>query len=124
MGIRKIEAVIEEARKLRNLGDISRAVVVVSGLVNEFPTDPRPLAFRAHLRIRSGDYEEAIRDLSKGIEIDDKDPGLYLSRGDCLMRGGKVEMAVPDFTRGSNCPTNYGTIGTQRLSYSSGRKRT
>jgi tetratricopeptide (TPR) repeat protein len=100
MKSRYVEEVIEKARRLLAQGADLEAMVLVSGLVDKFPMDHRPLAFRAHVHRVCGEYDNSIQDLDKAISINATDPYLFHFRGQCLMRTGNLQMAIADFTRG------------------------
>lgn len=50
-------------------------------------------------RVKQGEYEAAIADFSKAIELDPKNPLAFAARGNARVNTGAVDEAIADFTQ-------------------------
>lgn len=95
-----IETVVNKARVLTRSGDDAGAMRLVCELLDKFPEEKSPLAFRAHLHSMNGAYQQSWLDLSRAMLVDPLDPCLFYLRGDCSLQLGQAEAALADFDDG------------------------
>ena len=76
-------------------------MVVVAGVLGcSLPDDPKSLAIvKCRELILNKDYDTAIEQLNKVIEMDDKSVEAYNLRGSCYSALKKNEEAVKDFSK-------------------------
>lgn len=101
--------------------DIARADSETA--VSEQPTSPDALHCRGTVRFISGDFEGAIRDLTRSLALGEREPDLYFHRGLARYFAGQWIPSVEDFAaygantsdeRGKARAVIWGALATQR----------
>jgi Flp pilus assembly protein TadD len=64
----------------------------------EEPTTAKDYSNRGVAAYERGDYDAAIEDLTKAIELDGEDPDNYVNRGTAYARTGELDQALADYT--------------------------
>jgi tetratricopeptide (TPR) repeat protein len=62
----------------------------------------------------SGDYEQAIADYSKAIELDPDDATAYSNRGSAYKESGDLEQAIADYNKAIELDPDDGTVYNNR----------
>ena len=63
------------------------------------PEDSLPYALRGELYVEQGDYDLAIADFNKAIELDPESYLPYSLRGDLYVEQGVYDLAIADFNK-------------------------
>lgn len=89
---------IESVDRLAKAGRLQESLELLDSFIRDSPEDPEPWAFRGHLQIEEGNYEDAASDLSRAIALNPLEPEYFLTRGRCCLAIGSFQAAVVDFT--------------------------
>lgn len=81
----------------RQLSRQNRTLAELDQALEQNPSDPETLFYRAGRRAEEGRLEGALEDLTASIALDDSQPAAFLSRGKLLMAMGRDLQAVADF---------------------------
>jgi tetratricopeptide (TPR) repeat protein len=92
-GLRKI---VDEGTKLAEAGDEERAMSLANRAVEQFADSYGSWAFRAYLHGRCRNYNDAVVDLTRAIEINPEEPHLYFECALNRMVLGRDREAVLD----------------------------
>lgn len=66
---------------------------------DKFSSDFVPLAIRSGLYSGKGEYDLAIKDLDRAIELSPKQAGLFSNRGSAYRKKGQPDRAIADFNQ-------------------------
>jgi tetratricopeptide (TPR) repeat protein len=92
-----LDRLISKAERLAEADDNDGAMFLATKLINEHPKEMKVWLLRSYLHGRSGDYDQAIADVTCAIRIDPEQPSI-----------GKDEDAVEDCTKGLRLCDQYG----------------
>src|SRR5690349_7208990 len=62
--------------------NLSGGIALCDKAITEFPTNAQPLSVRAKFFDRAHRYDDAIRDLSAALKLDEKNGSLWQARGE------------------------------------------
>jgi tetratricopeptide (TPR) repeat protein len=88
-----------------NKRNLDRAIAYNTEAITKNPYDSAPYKDRGQLYLEAGDYDRAIVDFTKALELQKADPYrtlplLYLLRGGAYDSKRDYDLAIADFTRG------------------------
>jgi len=100
----KAQALINRGSLYAQRGEFGKAITDFSDSILDFPT---PVAFsnRGYLNLVQGNYEEALSDYNKAIEMDKKNGKHYAYRGQVYSKMNDCIYAIEDFKRA--CELGY-----------------
>lgn len=82
----------------RKVGNYRQAVDDLTAAIQAGPQVGYYYCWRADTRVRLGQYDAAVVDYSRGIELLPNDRSCWLGRGVALLWAGQQERALTDFT--------------------------
>ena len=99
--------------------DWGGAIIAFSGVLAENPEDTWAYVYRAIAYVNKGDFDHAIGDLTKCIELDPSNGTPYCNRGSCFRATGQIEPAIRDLSEALRlCPTNLLARQERAFAYS------
>lgn len=102
-----LKKVISKVEGLARAGRQEEAMNLASEMIERHPESMDVWSLRAYLHGRSGNYSEAIADLTRAIEINPLEPHLFYDRGLKHLAQNDFEAAVLDFGKGLNLCEYY-----------------
>src|SRR5262245_23339689 len=83
-------------------GDLDRRIVSCTQAIAQGTDNKRQLTIAYSLRgsayAQKGDYDRAIADLTKSVELDPRNIFVYTARGDAYRLKGELDSAIADFS--------------------------
>jgi tetratricopeptide (TPR) repeat protein len=108
-----IDNLISKTKELARKDDDEAALSLANELVEQYPNEMRVWALRGYLHRRNRKYAEAVADMTRAIEINNKGLAnlslehellktvdLFFNRGTDRFALGDCQSAVDDFTKG------------------------
>jgi tetratricopeptide (TPR) repeat protein len=95
-----LDGLIAKAKALANESRYDEAISLATDLVQRYPNEMKVWSLRAYLYTFKNDFELAVADLTRAIDINDMEPVLLFDRGRYESRVGRFGAAVEDFGRG------------------------
>src|SRR5690242_11806991 len=89
---------IDVAKELLNEGDFDGAVAIYSKLLGKYPYAVFYFE-RGTAYLEKSDFQLAIGDLTKAIDLTDDDPDAYTNRGNAHLYLGNLDAAINDFEK-------------------------
>jgi uncharacterized RDD family membrane protein YckC/Tfp pilus assembly protein PilF len=93
----------DEAAKQRKMGNLKEAVTTITRVIESIPEDPESLSFRSELYMDRGslhvqleNFQEALQDYNKCIELDSRKSDFYLNRSELYQKMGNVQKSLKD----------------------------
>lgn len=81
----------------RVLADDPTAVDQAARLAERYPAAPKVWCLLAFSKARMGDLAEAVRSMSRAIELSSPDPGMFFDRGRYELKQANYQRALADF---------------------------
>ncbi len=94
-----VEAELQRAYRLSERQLYTAAIKICSRVIDEYPFDFRAYNRRSKIYGRLKDWPHAIKDVSKAIHLNPKNPAHYFSRARYRMNMGDFDNAVADLDR-------------------------
>jgi lipoprotein NlpI len=89
----------EESQAAWKQGDLAKALELADKAVAKGPTDPRNHLLRGLVREARREYEEAIKDFTKCLELDPKSFQAYHHRGSVHFKRGHIAESLADWDK-------------------------
>jgi tetratricopeptide (TPR) repeat protein len=103
-----LDVLIARAKQLAKAGDDEGAMSLACELTKQHPREMAVWSLRAYLHGLNRDHLQAIEDLTRAIEINQKEPKLFYDRGIEELALRDNQAAVDDFTAGLELCDHYG----------------
>jgi len=94
-----LESSIAKAEELARADNYEDALAIASGLIAQRPDEMKVWSVRSYIHARKHDYQSAIQDVSRAIEINSVEPALFFDRGRYYLALRAFSEAATDFTR-------------------------
>jgi Flp pilus assembly protein TadD len=88
---------LDRAQRLASSGKVAKAIAVLTQTIRLNPNLWQAYEYRGRLRVREGDYLEAIEDLSEAIRLAPQERHLYLLRAQVYDDLGQNVLAQHDY---------------------------
>ena len=95
-----LNSLVLKAKQLARAGDHEKAISLADELVGRYPNEMEAWSLRAYLHARNHNYQEAVADVTRAIDVNALEPSLFFDRGRYDLVLGREESAVTDFSRG------------------------
>lgn len=89
---------LDKIRDLADQGKEEAAFVQINELIALYPNDPEVWSLRSSLYAKAKNYDEALSNISKAIEISPEEASFHTQRGRYHFRLGNDLIAVKDFS--------------------------
>ncbi|MDS9468625.1 tetratricopeptide repeat protein [Paracoccus sp. MBLB3053] len=86
--------ILDLARKHLHQSKPEEAASLLDELLSKYPAHIHGLALRAHVALRTGDLEGALKFCARGLEVRPDHPGILTTRAKALSRRGQHETAL------------------------------
>jgi Flp pilus assembly protein TadD len=90
-------AMLDRAQALVSSGKVSKAISVLTQTIRLDPNLWQAYEYRGRLRVREGDYWEALEDLSEAIRLAPEERHLYFLRAQVYGNLGENTLAQRDY---------------------------
>lgn len=98
---------IEEGKALIESGEIEKAIQILDQIIASDPQNASAYVQRAIAKSIQEDYEAALADFNKAVELRPMDAVIVNTRGGFFAGYGKYEEALADFERAIQLDPNY-----------------
>jgi tetratricopeptide (TPR) repeat protein len=95
-----LDDLIARTKALAKERRYDEAISLATDLVQRYPNEMKVWSSRAYLYGCKNDFELAVADLTRAIDINGMEPVLFFDRGSYQSRVGRFGAAVEDFGRG------------------------
>jgi tetratricopeptide (TPR) repeat protein len=89
---------ISRVEELAKSHEDDHAMSLANELVQQYPNETRVWSLRAYLHERSCDFDHAVTDLTRAIDINASEPHFFYSRGRYNFSLGNHLSAIDDFS--------------------------
>jgi tetratricopeptide (TPR) repeat protein len=94
-----VDIILDRGDFLENMGFLDQALVAYEYVISKEPANADGHYCRGCIRVKYKDYDGAIKDFNRSIELDSHDPEKYAKRGFVKLMRGKQQEASLDFAK-------------------------